>query len=226
MDSLQSNADREPGTDVDQDDLGVSRAMLTTFATPVVNYHWKDSDALNGALRSAIADAGARGDAGTSGVYGWRSSPDFINWNVECVRELRSRLQRFAVELTRLVFAPRAGKQRIHFHLTGQAEVMRPGHYGEPRSDAGTLWTGVYQVSDNEVPAEHPMSGKVELLDPRPGAVLAMSDLTTLYGRFFVSPTPGQMVVFPSWLQHRVHPYFGSAPRISVVFHVRIERAA
>jgi hypothetical protein len=30
------------------------------------------------------------------------------------------------------------------------------------------------------------------------------------------------MIVFPSWLQHFVHPYFGGAERISVAFNVSI----
>jgi hypothetical protein len=32
------------------------------------------------------------------------------------------------------------------------------------------------------------------------------------------------MLMFPSWLQHCVHPYFGDAPRISIAFNVRFER--
>jgi hypothetical protein len=34
------------------------------------------------------------------------------------------------------------------------------------------------------------------------------------------------MVVFPSWLKHMVHPYYGSGERISVAFNVFAEEQA
>ncbi len=39
-------------------------------------------------------------------------------------------------------------------------------------------------------------------------------------GRQVIAPEPGMMVVFPSWLQHCVHPFFGKLVRISVAFNV------
>jgi hypothetical protein len=30
------------------------------------------------------------------------------------------------------------------------------------------------------------------------------------------------MIVFPGWLQHFVHPYFGSGERISIAFNVSV----
>lgn len=220
----------EPSNDVSSeselrrhDELGVSRAMLSAFPTPLINYRWTNVAPLNDALRAAILGVAAKGMVGRRGVAGWQSTPDFFNWDVACVRDLRGRLQRFVVELTKLVLAPSAENQKIRFQLSGSAEVMQRTQYGHPRSHPKFFWSGIYHLTDNEASDEHPMSGKLELLDPRPGAALAAHEPTNLYGRFFVNPSAGQMVMFPSWLQYYVHPYFGSSDRVSIVFNVGLE---
>jgi hypothetical protein len=38
--------------------------------------------------------------------------------------------------------------------------------------------------------------------------------------RPLIDPIPGVMVLFPSWLQHFVHPFFGKGERISIAFNV------
>jgi hypothetical protein len=42
-------------------------------------------------------------------------------------------------------------------------------------------------------------------------------------GRYFFEAMPGLMVMFPSWLKHMVHPFFGSGERISTSFNVRVQ---
>ena len=36
-----------------------------------------------------------------------------------------------------------------------------------------------------------------------------------------IAPTPGLLLVFPSFVYHGVHPYRGSKPRISIAFNLR-----
>ena len=40
--------------------------------------------------------------------------------------------------------------------------------------------------------------------------------------RCLIEPIPGAMVVFPSWLNHQVHPFRGAGARISIAFNVQI----
>jgi hypothetical protein len=78
----------------------------------------------------------------------------------------------------------------------------------------------VYYVDAGTVNPDRPLSGVLEFLDPRAGveAVTAPGDP---YGEpLRVRPESGLMVVFPSWLYHWVHPYFGELPRIAVSFNV------
>jgi len=68
--------------------------------------------------------------------------------------------------------------------------------------------------------AGQPFSGKLEFVDPRPAATMIVLDNNRLYGRQMFDPVAGTMVVFPSWLQHQVHPFFAPGERISISFNV------
>jgi uncharacterized protein (TIGR02466 family) len=203
----------------------VAQAVISAFATPLVNYRWPDSAALNQALAELIERA-ARSHPGIqkSNVGGWHSTLDFINWDVACVRELRGRLSRFSVELTRLFLRPEDEDAVLSFQLDAWANVLHRGEYHSLHNHPNSFWSGVYYVSDNPSIPEHPMSGKLELVDPRPSASSAYAESSTLFGKLLLNPVAGQMLMFPSWLQHCVHPYFGDTPRISIAFNVRFER--
>ena len=65
-----------------------------------------------------------------------------------------------------------------------------------------------------------PVNGRLELIDPRAGANLLAPASSMLHGRFLIAPTPGLMVMFPSWLFHLVHPFHGQGARISIAFNI------
>jgi uncharacterized protein (TIGR02466 family) len=201
----------------------IDDALLMCFSTPLMNLVWPDSERLNAELRALIVDEARRGAGLTrSNVGGWHSDLEFLQRDLPCARELAQRVERVINELTRRVARPQAAPQRIRFDVESWANVLGPGGYHSLHNHPNAFWSGVYYVTDNEAVDDHPLSGKLELVDPRPGASLRYADLTNLYGRFLLSPRAGQMIVFPSWLQHFVHPYFGGAERISVAFNVSI----
>jgi hypothetical protein len=45
---------------------------------------------------------------------------------------------------------------------------------------------------------------------------------TPLVGRLLITPEAGKIVVFPSWLQHFVHPNAGDTDRVAVAFNIII----
>ncbi|MEZ5582774.1 MAG: TIGR02466 family protein [Candidatus Competibacteraceae bacterium] len=200
----------------------VRKTVLPIFATPISNYRFPDVDAPNETLRAFILQR-EQSDAGISrsNVGGWHSSTDFFEWDSGCVRELGDRLRAYLQALCRTVARNPDDPASNMFRLEGWANVLRHGQYNSLHSHPNAFWSGVYYVNGNPKPEdEHPFSGKLELIDPRPGASLNYSDHTNLYGRFLVNPVPGQMVVFPGWLQHQVHPYFGPGERITIAFNV------
>jgi uncharacterized protein (TIGR02466 family) len=85
------------------------------------------------------------------------------------------------------------------------------------------LWSGVYYVDGGNPEPMPRENGKLELIDPRSGVNMLYIDKNVLDGRYLIEPIPGLMVVFPSWLKHMVHPYYGNGERISVAFNVFAE---
>lgn len=197
--------------------------MISAFATPIVNYRWPGSESLNHELAELIL-AAERADQGIerSNVGGWHSPLDFFESPHPAVASLRAKLQDYIADLNRAVLDESAEQRAGEFTLEGWANVLRQGGYNTLHSHPNAFWSGVYYVTGNEAVEDRPFSGKLELIDPRPGASLAHATDTRLYGRFLVNPIAGQMVIFPSWLQHLVHPYFGESPRISVAFNVML----
>jgi len=82
------------------------------------------------------------------------------------------------------------------------------------------VWSGVYYVGAGEPEGNNAENGKLELLDPRIGANMMYIKGTVLETRYLIDPLPGLMVMFPSWLSHMVHPFFGKGERISIAFNI------
>jgi uncharacterized protein (TIGR02466 family) len=200
----------------------IRKTIVPIFTTPIANYRWPNADDLNQALCDAIMQREeASAGISRSNVGGWHSQTDLLDWDLDCIRELRGRIRAFATELCRAVAIDPQDPVHRNFRLEGWANVLRYAQYNSLHSHPNAFWSGVYYVSGNPRPAqEHPFSGKLELVDPRPGASLSFSERTNLYGRFLINPVPGQMVIFPGWLQHQVHPYFGPGERITIAFNV------
>lgn len=201
--------------------------LISLFPSPVLHQRFPDVDPLNEALEAEIRRlATETASVNTSNVGGFHSGPDFLNRDTPCVVELRARLQRVTVELTKRVLRPSAGQRQLHFELLGWANRLGPGDYHAAHSHPGFFWSGVYYVTDNDRVPEHPLSGRLEIMDPRGAASVADPQETTLYGRYLLDPVAGQLVVFPAWLSHCVHPYRGTGDRLSIGFNVRFQLRA
>lgn len=197
-----------------------SKYVLPVFVTPVVNYQWPDSGELNAQLREHILEMEkTKGSVNKSNVGGWHSSLDFLANDASAIAPLRERLWSFTQDLLQQFSRP---GQEFKFRIEGWANILRHGEYHSVHSHPNAIWSGVYYVTGNEEIEDKPFSGRFELLDPRPAAGLNYADSSSLYGRFLLNPRPGQMLVFPAWMQHQVHPYFGDGERITVAFNVML----
>lgn len=199
----------------------VGQHLMMAYPTPILVYPWPDSDGLNADLRDLIVAAEQAGAGITrSNVGGWHSALDFFGWDAACVRALLARIEFAMVELTRVFLLPEGHGLSLRFRVEGWANLTRDGGYHNVHNHGNAHWSGVYYVSDNPPVPGRPMSGKLEFVDPRPAATMLMLDHMSIYGRQLLDPRAGVMVVFPSWLQHQVHPYFGPGERISISFNV------
>jgi uncharacterized protein (TIGR02466 family) len=208
-----------PATPADSD--AVRKFTVMTFATPVLSYSWPDSDPLNGELRTMILEQEKK-SAGVvkSNAGGWHSELGLFKWDAACVRVLQERARIACVELTRNVVMRPNSRFTANFHIDGWANVVRSGDYHTVHNHPNNLWSGVYYVAVGEAEPDRPNNGMLELLDPRqsPNMVGIPESLFEL--RYTIRPSAGLMIVFPSWLRHYVHPYYGTGERISVAFNV------
>jgi uncharacterized protein (TIGR02466 family) len=194
------------------------------FGTPVVAYHWPDSEGLNKELRALILGTETRTTGmSRSNVKGWHSETDFFQWDAEGARVLQKRVEAVTIELTRLVAAPTGQSRTFRFTASAWANVLRSGGYNSVHNHPNAMWSGVYYVDRGAPDATPKENGRLELLDPRGGINMVYIDKNVLDGRYLIDPAPGLMIVFPSWLKHMVHPYYGAGERISVAFNVEVE---
>lgn len=151
---------------------------------------------------------------------------DLFAWPDEPVQKLRSycwnELSHWIAQLNGYS-AEELARIQIHadvwFHIT-----RRNGWFGLHNHPMAS-WSGVYCVSAGRDDGSHPESGKLHFANPlslanmyvdvanaRIRAPYAMS------GKSF-QLRPGQLIIFPSYLQHEVFPFFGDGERITVAFN-------
>ena len=103
--------------------------------------------------------------------------------------------------------------------LASWVNVSRRGNYNNVHDHPGAMRSGVYYVSVGKPDNDDPFNGRLQLFDPRNG--VGMEGMRA--ERQLINPQPGLLVMFPSWLRHMVHPFFGDEERISIAFNVIVK---
>jgi uncharacterized protein (TIGR02466 family) len=116
---------------------------------------------------------------------------------------------------------------QIDWSLHGWANVNRLGDYHDPHNHPHSYLSGTYYV---RVPTDRaPLKtrkdvrpGAITFYDPRGPAV----NMNAIRGDPYVNPectvmpTPGQILLWPAFMMHFVHPNLSETPRISISFNV------
>jgi uncharacterized protein (TIGR02466 family) len=200
--------------------------LMMAFATPVVAYPWPDSDELNRELAELVlADERKSEGVSRSNVGGWHSASDLLDRDAAPIRKLRQRVMSVTAAITRTVTVANAAPRTFNCRIDGWANVSRHGQYNSVHSHPNCLWSGSYYVRAGEPDPDTRFNGRLELIDPRAGANMLAPESSALQTRYLITPTPGLMVLFPSWLNHLVHPFFGRGERISIAFNVKTDEA-
>ncbi len=205
----------------------ISPELSVVFGTPISIRTVSGAAALNAGLERAILARRARGEANRiSNVGGWQSLPDLLEWPEPDVKllanELDTAIQQISSLPAQLGRRPEA-PQRVAFKAYGWANVNQSGHYNTMHMHPGNQWSVVYYVATGRPNPETPMNGRLELRDPRPAAEFARMPGFTCGQPILITPQPGMMIVFPAWIDHGVHPFFGEGTRISIAINVQLE---
>src|SRR5579871_137042 len=114
--------------------------------------------------------------------------------------------------------------KRVTYQAYGWANVNRSGDYNMLHSHPGCDWSVVYYVATGNPSDDNPMSGRIELRDPRPAAVFAKMPGFNSGQPMLIKPQAGMMLAFPAWIEHQVHPFAGEGNRISIAVNVTLDR--
>jgi uncharacterized protein (TIGR02466 family) len=197
----------------------------TVFGTPLFVFDVPSVAALTSELaRLLTAEAAAKPGIRVSNRGGWHSVPDLALRDEPVFRDLAAMLVehfRYATEYA----ARQTGTKRVPpfgLSLTAWAMVMENGHYTVLHDHPEATWSSAFYVDAGDPPTpENPDSGVLTFVDPRRAAspVIGLDLFPTEYA---VRPATGRLVIFPGYLQHYVHTYLGSRPRIAIAANAAI----
>jgi uncharacterized protein (TIGR02466 family) len=151
---------------------------------------------------------------------GWHYAFDFFKLDEPVVAEFRAQMEQH-VRAFLNHFRPAEKKKQDLFKLEGWINVNRVGDFNVLHCHPGCFVSATYYV---KVPANM-KGGEIVFRDPR-GPAVAMYEtpgidlpwVGTGSGIPF-APATGHLVIFPSWLEHRVERFEGEGERVSIAFN-------
>ena len=198
--------------------LDADRSVI--FGTPIfVRKSFLEPAANDGLERAVRARAAAEQGVRISNVGGWQSQADFFDWQEPEVAKLGAALDR-AVEQF-VFFGRQAARDQKELKLwkAGWANMNRAGDYNILHNHPGQDLAAIYYV---KAKAANGAGGHLELHDPRQAAAFSNFPKLSGAGPLQLAPEPGMLVMFPSWVEHMVHPHHGADDRISIAINIKL----
>ena len=207
--------------------MTMEKAVSLAFPTPIGCYRLPPSEAaaMNDDLRRIILERErCEASQNRANAGGWHSQQDLLEWDDPVVGRLRP-LLREAVEhmarsamsvIRRADVSPGAVGPLT---IKAWANISRRGNYHRIHNHPRSCWSGVYYVAVGSSAPDHPLSGLLELMDPRPFTEMVNTPGEPFGQKLAIPPEAGTIIVFPSWIYHFVNPYHGDGERISIAFN-------
>jgi len=206
--------------------------ITPAFAVPFVEAQLPDSDALNAGLHALFlareTDPRYRNPATSMRINPNLYESDFtlFSWPDAPVQQLREFcLAALSRAIAQLNGYGAAEMQRLQIFSHTWFHVTRNGGWFGLHNHPMASWSGVYCVSTGASDPAQPDSGVLHFMHPSQLANMYVDAANAkirapyaLSGRRF-KLKPGQLVLFPSWVNHEVLPFVGSGERITVAFN-------
>jgi len=203
----------------------VADKIITVFPTTIMHRHLDGMEEVNRQLMALVAGIAAtepNATGGTTTEGGFQTKEDLFqrdNPGLEALKpHIFNAMQEYAAitirqELTR-------PPQKLDFILWGWAVSYKAGHTQGLHVHPGANVSGVYYVAAPPATLEPGEAGKISFYDPRPRAT--MGQLPFQATRHRVAPIPGDMYLFPSWLEHSVSAFQGEGTRLCIAFNGKL----
>jgi uncharacterized protein (TIGR02466 family) len=207
--------------------------IIPAFAVPFAETVLPNCEALNAELAALFLAREAEGERYANPHPSmqitrqmFESAFEVFSWPQACVQQLRqfclAALSRMIAQLNGYKADEMARLQifsHTWFHVT-----RRGGFFGLHNHPMAS-WSGVYCVSAGRDDGTHDESGKLHFSNPLQLANMFVDPANShirppynMVGRSY-KLHPGQLVLFPSWVNHEVLPFFGEGERITVAFN-------
>lgn len=198
------------------------------FPVSVLVRQYAGTDELHAGLVAAIRNlemkfgatdqnAATSGASTTRGGFQTPPAMDFLELDNPNVRDLRNRVVLPAIEqYLQDVF--QVNPFLTPFVVKSWANVLRQGHWQAPHMHPMefTIISGVYYV---QVPPVTAPSGCLEFINPHPQSISLGGQSATRQHQ----PQVGQLLLFPPYYMHYVHPIVEDIERVVVAFDVRLK---
>ena len=175
----------------------------------------EELERLTSRLKEDSRNAARRTNAG-----GWHYAFDLFDLKEPVVDEFRNHMEQH-VQAFLNHFRPEARKKKDQFRIRGWINVNRAGDFNNLHSHPGCFVSATYYV---KVPPDM-KGGEIYFRDPR-GPAVAMYETPGIELPWIgtglgipITPATGKLIIFPSWLEHRVESFSGEGERISIAFN-------
>ena len=199
--------------------------LLSVFPTMILQRRLEGMEETNRQLEALVAQIAAtepNSTVGTTTEGGFQTKEDLFQRDDPGLAALKphifSAMQDYSSQLIRqeLTRPP----QKVDFILWGWAVAYKAGHSQGLHVHPSANVSGVYYVTAPPSTLEPGDAGKISFYDPRPRATMAQLPFQTTRHR--IAPVPGDMYLFPSWLEHSVSPFQGEGTRICIAFNGKL----
>lgn len=212
----------------------MSDVLTSIYPTTLLRRHLPDMAQTNRELAGLISQMAATGPNmtdGTSTQGGFQTRQDLLADDHPFARypalvTLKQHLIKAIQDYATMLFEQECvqAPKNVDFMLWGWGVSLTAGNSQELHVHPTAHISGVYYVTAPPGALEEKSTdGKIRFYDPRPRA--NMNQLFTQITRHSEAPNPGDVIVFPSWLEHSVAPFRGEGERICIAFNVRLGMA-
>jgi uncharacterized protein (TIGR02466 family) len=202
------------------------------FAVPLAQDWLPNPESLNAQLKQLLLAREAEGGHANPypslkqqpGVF--ESDFNLFAWPDACVQQLRqfcwATLGRTIQQLNGYT---QEEMNRLQIFSHTWYHVTRHGGFTILHTHPMASWSGVYCVDPGTTPADRPESGVLRFHNPHHYSNYFLDSGNLKFrapyhhGTWSVQFQPGQLVLFPSWLQHEVMPFYGDDTRITIAFN-------
>lgn len=200
------------------------------FPTSLMVRHLEGMDDTNRALAALIREIEASDknrSTGTSTKGGFQTADNLLSTHAKAnhpaLMALKQHIAGAVQSYADLLIAQECSRKpaQVKYESWGWGVILRAGNWQGHHVHPDAHISGVYYVAAPPVALEDGNdAGKISFFDPRPRA--NMAQLHAQVTRYWEAPVPGDMVIFPSWLEHSVAPFQGEGERICIAFNAKL----